>query len=101
MSRSAPSKLVQMRHMGHSDVTVVLHAKGSLYVLQMLSTSHIVLQSNMSHALGPPLLSTTKFLLPGPLSSASVLTWKGLQACDVLQQELKDKMCIHVFKAMS
>lgn len=42
------ANLVQMRHMGHPDVTVVLHAKGSVHVLRMLSMSHNALQSTLS-----------------------------------------------------
>ena len=44
-----------------------------------------------------------KFLLSGPLVSANVLTWKGLQAHGVLEQELKDKAVIqgHLLKGQN
>lgn len=36
-----------MRHMGHTEGTAVLRVKGSVCVLQMLSTSHNALQSTL------------------------------------------------------
>lgn len=92
-----------MRHIGHPDMTVVLYAKGSVHVLQMLSMLHNALQSTVSCALGPPLFEGNEIPLVRTLISASVLTWKGLQAHGVLQQEPKDKACIqgHLLKGQN
>lgn len=81
-------------------MTVVLYAKGSVHGLQMLSTLHNALQSTVSSFSS---FEDNEIPLVGTLISASVLTWEGVQAHGVLQQQPKDKAFIqgHLLKGQN